>query len=395
MINKHYVEVKQIKKNTGLPDTYFISKFGFSPYKACQHSCKYCDGRSEKYYVEGDFEKDIVIRKNIPEILELSLSKFREKGIIGISSGVSDPYQPVEASEKMMVDCARIISKYRYPAMLFTKSSLVKRDIDLWQEVHEKAGFTLMMSIVFPDDSLRRIFEPYASSVEARLETLQAFKERGMSVGVLAMPLLPYLTDSEEQMIKMVDNYKKIGVDVVMPGGMTLRPGVNKETYFKVIEEHFPQLLGKYRSLYSENKLSGAPKSQYSKAVHQRFGNLIEGAGIPTEIPHHLYKNRMPLYDEIYILMTHMIALYDRRGVITDNLVLARKRYSKWLLDEKQYFNRRRNLSYLDLESKVMHMLNTGEIIEIIHNEKLASFFKTIILENKTFNYLTLKLEEE
>lgn len=393
MINKHYVNVKQIKKNTGLADTYFISKFGFSPYKACQHACKYCDGRSEKYYVEGDFEKDIVIRQNMPQILEASLSKFREKGIIGISSGVSDPYQPVESKEKMMMKCAQIISKYKYPAMLFTKSNMVMRDIDLWQEVHEKAGFTLMMSIVYPDDTLRKIFEPYASSVEERLKTLKAFKDRGMSVGVLAMPLLPYLTDSKESMEKMVQNYSDIGVDVVMPGGMTLRPGVNKETYFQVIQEHFPELLGKYQWLYNEDRLSGSPKKQYSQPMYERFASIIDKAHFPTEMPHKLYKGRMPIYDEIYILMTHMITLYDRRGVITDALVLARKRYANWLSDQKKYFNRRRNLSFLDLESRVMYMLTSGEMMTLFNNEKLVNFFKEVILEQKTFNYISLKLE--
>lgn len=393
MIHKNYVEVKSIKKNTGLPDTYFVSKFGFSPYKACQHACKYCDGRAEKYYVEGDFEKDITIRKNIVSVLDKSLGKFREKGIVGISSGVSDPYQPVEIKENLMSECAKVIAKHKYPAMLFTKSNMVMRDIDLWQEVHEKAGFTLMMSIVYPDDNLRKIFEPYASSVQARLKTLKAFKDRGMSVGVLAMPVLPYLTDGPDQMQQMVNNYLDIGVDVVMPGGMTLRPGVNKATYFDIIEEHFPLLINKYRALYSENRQSGAPKNAYSERVHMTFGQIIQRAGLPYHIPHHLYKNRMPIYDEVYILMTHMIKLYDTRGVNVDSLVLARKRYGQWLAGEKTFYNRRRNLSFDELDSKVINMIDNGTMMDYFQNEKLLKFFRSVVIDQKVFNYTTLKLE--
>lgn len=392
-ISKHYIDVKSIKKNTKLPDTYFVSKFGFSPYKACEHACKYCDGRSEKYYVEGDFEKDIVIRQNIPEVLEMSLNKFREKGIIGISSGVSDPYQPVEHKERLMEKCAKIIGDYEYPAMLFTKSNMVMRDIDLWERVHKKAGFTLMMSNVYPDDGIRKIFEPYASSVESRIETLKAFKERGMSVGVLAMPILPFLTDHPDQLKHMVEQYKAIDIDVVMPGSMTLRPGINKNTYFDVIEEHFPHLLNDYKKLYSENKQSGSPKKQYADHVHGQFGKIIADHGIPERIPHRLYKNRMPIYDELYILMSHMIGMYDHRNVNVDNLVLARKAYSKWLLDQKNYYNRRRNLGFNELESKVINMLDNRSMMELFHNEKLVNFFREIILHQKVFNYTTLKLE--
>ncbi len=393
-INKHYIDVKTIKKNTKLPDTYFVSKFAFSPYKACQHACKYCDGRSEKYYVDGDFEKDIVIRKNLPEVLKSSLGKFREKGIIVISSGISDPYQPVESKEKLMSECAKIISDNKYAAMLFTKSNMVMRDIDLWQEVHENAGFTLMMSIVYPNDDLRKIFEPYASSIESRLKTLKAFKDRGMNVGVLAMPMLPFLTDTTEVMEEMLKQYADIGVDVVMPGGMTLRPGVNKNTYFDVIKEHFPKLYDCYYDIYSENKQSGAPKKYYSNKVHSEFARIINKNNIPTIIPHKLYKGRMPIYDEIYVLLSHMISLYDQRGINVDNLALARKSYANWLLSEKNFFNRRRNLSFESLEFKVINMLDNREMNGIIENTKLIEFLRQVIINNKVFNYITLKLED-
>lgn len=393
-INKHYVDVKSIKKNTGLADTYFVSKFSFSPYKACQHSCKYCDGRSEKYYIEGDFEKDITIRRNIPDILEDSLKKFREKGIIGISSGVSDPYQPIEHFEKIMAKCAQVISHYKYPAMLFTKSNMIIRDIDLWEEVHKNAGFTLMMSIVYPDDNIRKLFEPYASSVEERLRTLKAFKDRGMSVGVLAMPILPYLTDHPDQLTKMTKQYADIGVDVVMPGSMTLRPGINKNTYFEVLKNHFPHLLEKYKNLYSENKQSGSPKKYYADKVHTTFGNIISSHGIPMNIPHRLYKNRMPVYDEIYILMSHMITIYDHRGVNVDNLVLAKRNYSQWLMDKKSYYNRRRQLGFDELESIVINMVDNNTIMTLFKNEKLLNFFKKVVLDQQVLNYITLKLED-
>lgn len=393
MFNVHYKDIKQIKKNTGLADTYFVSKFGFSPYQACGHSCKYCDGRSEKYYVEGDFEKDILVRQNIAEILDLSLGKFRERGIVGISSGISDPYQPVEYKEKLMIKCAEKLIKHKYPAMLFTKSNMVLRDIDLWEELHHKAGFTLMMSIVYPNDKDRKILEPYASSVDQRLKTLKAFKDRGISVGVLSMPIPPFITDSHEALSQMARQYQEIGVDVVMPGTMTLRPGVNKNTYFDIIEKHYPHLLKKYQNLYSENKQSGSPKKHYAKQIHERYHQIINQHNLPVYIPHKLYKNRMPVYDEIYILLSHMIGLYDYKGINVDKLAIAKRRYGKWLMARKQYYNRRRNLGFNELESLVMNMLLNGEMLALIENEKLVKFLFEIVINQKTFNYTTLKVE--
>jgi len=128
-IEKHYLELKSIKKNSKLVDTLFPGKYRLSPYQACQHACKYCDGRAEKYYVEGDFEKDIIIKRNLPELLEMELRKIKERGTVAINSGTSDSYQPVENEEKIMRRVAEILLKYKLPASIMTKSSLIMRDI--------------------------------------------------------------------------------------------------------------------------------------------------------------------------------------------------------------------------------------------------------------------------
>jgi len=90
-ITRHLVELKSIGRNTMLVDTVFPHKYSFSPYQACQHACKYCDGRAEKYYVHGDFETDIQVRQNVPDLLETSARKWRERGSILIGSGVVIP----------------------------------------------------------------------------------------------------------------------------------------------------------------------------------------------------------------------------------------------------------------------------------------------------------------
>ncbi len=87
MLRIKKTQLKSVKRATMFVDTYFVSKFGFSPYRGCQHGCAYCDGRAERYYVEGIFDEDIEVRLNAAEILDTTLVKSREFGIVGIGSG--------------------------------------------------------------------------------------------------------------------------------------------------------------------------------------------------------------------------------------------------------------------------------------------------------------------
>lgn len=390
-IHKHYVDLKSIKKNTTLVDPYFPSKYGFSPYRACQHGCKYCDGRAEKYYVDGDFEKDIVIRKNVPDLLDRQLSKYREKAIIGMGSGVSDPYQPVESDERLMRKCANVIAAHQFPAYVMTKSALILEDIDLWEEVHKTAGFTLYVSLTFADDAPRKTIEPGASSVEKRLEMLKTVKERGIFAGVLAMPFIPYISDTEENITALYEKLQAINVDFAIPGCLTLRPGKQKDIFLDVLQSHFPELHNKYETLYHKNLKSGAPTYAYRQQFAQRVNAIQEKFRIPWLVPHHVYKNQFPLYDEIYILLNHMQSLYARDGVDISPLNAGLKNYTDWFLEEKKRFNRRRNLDQSYLEEKLISLIRFNQFEEIIGNEKLTEFIKEIVIDRKTFDYMELK----
>lgn len=393
-VNRHYRDVKQALRKGLLVNGFNLGKYGFSPYAACGHACTYCDGRAEKYFVEGDFGTDIVVRKNLPEVLDTELANLREPGIVSIGSGISDPYQPVEADEHIMERCARLIANHGYAATLLTKSALILRDIDIWKEVHAKRGFILMLSLVFTDDTERSIFEPAASSVEKRLEVVRAFRAAGIPVCILAMPLLPYIADTDEKASKLFSTLADLGVNCIVPGGLTLRPGRQKETYLDVISQHYPHLRAEYRKLYREARPSGACLAFYSKDVMQRMGRLLAPMNIPLGLPHNLYKNLLPIYDEVLVLMGHMEYLYANRGISVAALRSSRAKYADWLKNEKKSFNRKRSMPYRALEAKLRDMAETNGLMNVIANEKLARFLRQIIIEEKTFSYLTLKLNE-
>ncbi|MEA3266406.1 MAG: radical SAM protein, partial [Candidatus Fermentibacteria bacterium] len=256
--NLHCVQVKKLlkKENPAFP---FGGKYRFSPYMACGHRCTYCDGRYEKYHVEGDFDHDITVRENAPELLEKELHKLREPGPICISSGISDPYQPVEEQLGITGKCAEILSRFNHPVIVHTKSSMILRDIDHWEEVHRRSAFTLMISLTMADDSFRSRVEPGASSVEERLNTLAEFRKRGMNAGVLAMPFIPYLTDSRAQMAEFLKPLKKAGVQFAMPGLLTLKKGRQKDFFLDSFRKEYPDLIEKLAALYSNEDFYGSP----------------------------------------------------------------------------------------------------------------------------------------
>jgi DNA repair photolyase len=391
-INKHYKTIKTALRKHPLVDTFCLGKYGFSPYQGCGHACKYCDGRAEKYYVEGDFEKDIVIRQNLPDQLAADLKKLREPGIVAIGSGVSDVYQPVEKNENLMRECAGILAESHFPVHILTKSSLILRDLDLWKKVNAKNGFVLAISLTFLDDQLRQIFEPDASSVSERLQTIETFKKNGIAVGVLAMPFIPYISDDFESIRALFTKLKEMKVDFIIPGGLTLRPGRQKTLFLETIQSYFPDVVSKIAALYVEDRASGNCVYSYRKKFYPELNKLMEEFSLPCPLPHFIFHHKLALYDEIYILLNHLQELYARKDINTSRLQKSIKLYTTWLLDEKKYFNRHRKIAYQSLEEKLKQLIIDGKLGQIIENKKLNEFLKSVVIEDQVFDYRQLKL---
>ena len=392
MINKHYRDIKKAIRKSNLANEFNLGKYGFSPYSACQHGCMYCDGRAEKYFVEGEFDRDIVIRRNLPEILTKEMKVLKEPGFISIGSGISDAYQPVEEKEQLMSRCAKEIALTGYPVTLLTKSSLAVRDIEIWKKIHQKSGFLLMVSLTFLQDGLRKMFEPNASSVEERLEMIRLFKEAGMYVGVLAMPFIPFVSDTRENMQSLFEKLKSLNVDFIMPGGLTLRPGRQKDIFIGVIKKEYPDLLKGFDDVYSENRPSGNSIFSYREKFNRQAQEILSHLEMSPGIPHYIYKNRMPLYDEVYVLLRHMQYLYSVKAINTKMLDKGVEKYRIWLEIEKTEFNRRRKGDYRTLEDKLVCLIDEDEFVNVIGNEKLSKFLKKVVIDRKTFDYSKLKL---
>jgi DNA repair photolyase len=255
-----------------------------NPYQGCEHDCVYCDGKSEGYHMHADFGTKIRVKENAPELLEqylrkkgfLPINRKRtgtlldlgiepaaqpEKFTIGISGGVCDVYQPAEAKVGMSRKMLQIVYDYGFPVSLLTKNKLVLKDLDMLRKINKDSDATVCMTIVFSreNECLREIFEPGASTISERFETLKTLHENGISTGIWMLPILPWLCDAEENLESLVQDAADAGVGFILPGGLTLKPGRSKDEFMACLEMHFPELVEKYARLYGNNHKYGPP----------------------------------------------------------------------------------------------------------------------------------------
>ena len=222
---------------------------GMNLYRGCAHGCVYCDSRSVCYQFTHPFE-DIEVKQNAAELLEEILRKRRNRIVISTGS-MSDPYQPCERELKLTRRCLELIERYGFGASVITKSDLVLRDIDLFDSINRKAKSVLQMTLTIADDRLSRILEPNVCTTSRRYEVLKKFQERNIPAVVWMTPILPFLTDTEENMRTILEYCFDAGVKgiVLWNAGLTLRDG-DREYYYRALDRHFPGLSAEYRKMY-------------------------------------------------------------------------------------------------------------------------------------------------
>lgn len=129
------VQAKTIARAGKIVDPWFLARLGMNLYRGCEHGCRYCDGRAEKYRVEGVFDRDIAIKVNAPMVLARELSRLREPGFVLVGGGVSDAYQPAEQHHGLARQALLLVLRHKLPVHVLTKSELVERDFDVLQSM--------------------------------------------------------------------------------------------------------------------------------------------------------------------------------------------------------------------------------------------------------------------
>jgi DNA repair photolyase len=180
-----------------------ISDYALNPYVGCQHDCVYCYAKFMKRFTGhrerwGEF---VDVKINAPELLAKEVKKKRV-GKVWIS-GVCDPYQPLEKKYEITRRCLEILVENNWPITVQTKSPLVLRDIEILKRSTDvEVGFTITTA----DEKVRRIFEPGAPPIAARVEALGILHAEGIRTFVMIAPLLPHADGLVDMLKGAVDH---------------------------------------------------------------------------------------------------------------------------------------------------------------------------------------------
>lgn len=236
-----------------------------NPYRGCGHGCVYCYAMGTHGYLGSeDFTHDICVKTNLAECLDRQLASPGWKREVVNLGGVTDSYQPAEAHYRLMPDILRLLIKYRTPCIISTKSDLVLRDFDLIDELSRLTYVNVAATVTCMDESLRRKIEPGGAPSLRRFAMLREFSKTEASTGLHVMPIIPFLTDSRENIDGLYAQAKESRVAYVLPGTLYLR-GKTRGEFFAFIEREFPQLEQAFRELY---RTGGAPK-EYKESLYQ------------------------------------------------------------------------------------------------------------------------------
>ena len=225
------------------------SQGGINLYRGCTHGCIYCDSRSACYQMDHDFQ-DVAVKVNGLSLLEEALRRKRRPTMGGFGF-MSDPYMPLERELRQTRGALELLAAYGFGVAVQTKSDLVMRDLDLLAEIHGNAKAVVQVTLTTYDEALCRILEPHVCTTARRVQVLEACRERGIPTVVWLSPILPFLNDTEENLMGLLRCCAQAGVKRIICFGMglTLREG-NRAYFYRQLDRHFPGLSDRYRRCY-------------------------------------------------------------------------------------------------------------------------------------------------
>ena len=236
-------------------------------YRGCEHQCTYCFAQySHRYLEDSDFFHHIYVKENIVEQLEQKLKSPRWRHEVINLGGVTDSYQPAEAEYKIMPEILKLLIRYKTPAIISTKSSLILRDIELLKQLKETAGVQIACTITTLDQNIADKIEPNASAVKERIRTILELKKAGLTVGWHLMPLIPYITATTNNLTAIFKLANKCQIDYMIPGVLNLR-GQTRTHFFQFIKKEYPDKLEALKQLYQEKTLYREYKKQLAMLI--------------------------------------------------------------------------------------------------------------------------------
>ena len=271
-----------------------------NPYRGCEFGCKYCYARYTHEFMDrrdsSAFEREIYVKDWNGQGFRAELAKVQPGQSLALGTA-TDPYQPAERRAEVTRRILEVLATSGGRRIyLTTKSDLITRDIDLWKEVAGRNQVSLALTVTTTDRTLARALEPYAPRPDLRFHAVRELAQAGLPVTVMASPVLPLITDREENLERIAELARDAGAFSFEANVLFLTPS-SLQVFFPFLRDQFPHLLGRYQASYQhQSHLEGSYPERIRKmvdAIRQRTGLTARDTG---EMPVTVEENQLRLF---------------------------------------------------------------------------------------------------
>jgi DNA repair photolyase len=229
-------------------------EWSLNPYMGCAHRCTFCYVRAFEHRADRPaddrYGRSIRVKVNVADVLRRELARPTWRGA-GIAIGAAtDPYQPAEGRYRLTRACIEVLRDTRQAFSIITRGPLIVRDAELLAEASTVASVSVTFSVPTLDDDVWRTTEPGTSPPRQRLRALRMLVEAGVRASVGMAPLLPGLSDSPEQIERVVVEAREAGACGIWANLLYLRAGT-REHFLECLQRDWPELLPQYERLYA------------------------------------------------------------------------------------------------------------------------------------------------
>ena len=251
-----------------------------NPYRGCTHGCVYCFARQTHAYLDldtgVDFDSEIVVKVNVAEVLAREVARAswaHEPVALGTNT---DPYQRAEGRYRLMPGIVEALAGSGTPFSVLTKGTTLRRDLPLLAEAATRVPVTIGVSLALLDETVQETLEPGTPSPRARLELVRAIRAAGLSCQVLVAPVLPLLTDGDDDLERVIAAVADAGATSASVMALHLRPGA-REWFLRWLGRLHPALVNPYAELYR----GGAyVLKSYAADLRERTAPLLSRHGL-------------------------------------------------------------------------------------------------------------------
>jgi DNA repair photolyase len=259
-------------------------RYTINAYRGCSHACTYCFARPTHEYlglgIGEDFDRRIVVKVNAVERLRAELRGPRWAGDLIAMGTNTDPYQRAEGKYHLTRGIVEVLGTAANPFSILTKSTLVLRDLDLLTAAAGRTRVQCNFSIATLDPAVWKATEPGTPHPRRRVDAVRRLNEAGVPCGVLVAPIIPGLSDGDEQLAEVVDAVVDAGATAVIPIVLHLRPGV-RQHFLAWLAGRDPALAASTARRYRRATLPADEQAVITDRVHERLRRRRATGAVP------------------------------------------------------------------------------------------------------------------